>query len=124
MLEEKVNICKEEGKIDQISYKIKKGKHVDEIIRIAEEYGYDIVVVEVEDPINAGEIIAIPDAATFNITFLVGSLSFTCYDPDNDNQATTSDLNWYAAKQIISATWLYDNSQRVKVRKCYTKIKD
>ena len=49
-----------------------------------------LFIVEVEDPINAGEIIAIPDAATFNITFLVGSLSFTCYDPDDGNHATTS----------------------------------
>jgi nucleotide-binding universal stress UspA family protein len=34
MLEEKVNICKEEGKIDQVSYKIETGKPVDEIVRI------------------------------------------------------------------------------------------
>jgi len=45
MLEEKVNLCKEEGKIDQVSYKIETGKPVHEIVRIAEESDYDIVVM-------------------------------------------------------------------------------
>ena len=34
ILEEKVRICKEEGKIDRVSYKIEAGKPVDEIVRI------------------------------------------------------------------------------------------
>ena len=41
MLEEKVNICKEEGKVDQVLYKIKTGKPVHEIVRIAEENDYE-----------------------------------------------------------------------------------
>lgn len=45
MLEEKVNFCKKEGKADQVSYKIRIGKPVDEIVRIAEENDYDIVVM-------------------------------------------------------------------------------
>jgi nucleotide-binding universal stress UspA family protein len=45
MLEEKVKICKEEGKIDRVSYRIEAGKPVDEIVRIAEENDYDIVVM-------------------------------------------------------------------------------
>jgi nucleotide-binding universal stress UspA family protein len=45
MLEEKVKICKQEGKIDRVSYRIEAGKPVDEIVRIAEENGYNIVVM-------------------------------------------------------------------------------
>ena len=45
MLEEKVKICREEGKIDRISYKIEVGKPVDEIVRIAEENSYSIIVM-------------------------------------------------------------------------------
>jgi nucleotide-binding universal stress UspA family protein len=45
ILEERVRICREEGKIKQVSYKIESGKPVDEIVRIAEENGYDLIVM-------------------------------------------------------------------------------
>ncbi|MGI8834454.1 MAG: universal stress protein [Nitrososphaeraceae archaeon] len=45
ILEEKVRICKEEGKIDRVSYKIEAGKPVDEIERIAEENDYDLIIM-------------------------------------------------------------------------------
>jgi nucleotide-binding universal stress UspA family protein len=45
ILEEKVRICKEEGKIDRVSYKIEAGKPVDEIVRIAEENNYDLIIM-------------------------------------------------------------------------------
>jgi len=34
-----------------------------------------LFIVEIEDPVNADETIAIPDATAFNITFLVGALA-------------------------------------------------
>jgi nucleotide-binding universal stress UspA family protein len=45
ILEERVKICKEEGKIEQVSYKIEIGKPVNEIVRITEENGYDLIVM-------------------------------------------------------------------------------
>jgi len=45
ILEERVKICKEESKIEQVSYKIEAGKPVDEIVRIAEENSYDLIVM-------------------------------------------------------------------------------
>lgn len=45
MLEERIKICKEQSKIEQISYKIEAGKPVDEIVRIAEENSYDLIVM-------------------------------------------------------------------------------
>ena len=34
-----------------------------------------IFTVEIQDPLHAGEMLAIPDATAFNITFLVGALA-------------------------------------------------
>ena len=57
-----------------------------------------IFTVEIQDPLHAGEMLAIPDSTAFNITFFGWSLSFTFYDSDDDNHATTSDFNGYASK--------------------------
>ena len=45
ILEERIKICKEQSKIKQISYKIEAGKPVDEIVSIAEENSYDLIVM-------------------------------------------------------------------------------
>jgi nucleotide-binding universal stress UspA family protein len=45
ILEEKVRICREEGKINRVSYKIEAGKPVDEIVHIAEENNYDLIIM-------------------------------------------------------------------------------
>jgi nucleotide-binding universal stress UspA family protein len=45
ILEERVKICKEEGRIEHVSYKIETGKPVNEIVRIVEENGYDLIVM-------------------------------------------------------------------------------
>ena len=45
ILEERIKICIEQSKIEQISYKIEAGKPVDEIVCIAEENSYDLIVM-------------------------------------------------------------------------------
>ena len=45
ILEERVKVCKEEAKIEHVSYKIEAGKPVDEIVRIAEENSYDLIIM-------------------------------------------------------------------------------
>jgi nucleotide-binding universal stress UspA family protein len=44
-MEDKVKICKDQGKIDQITYQIEVGKPVDEIVRIAEKNNFDLIVM-------------------------------------------------------------------------------
>ena len=56
-----------------------------------------IFTVEIQDPLHAGEMLAIPDSTAFNITSC-WSLSLTRYDPNDGNHATTSDFNGYASK--------------------------
>ena len=46
IMEEKVKICKDQGKIDQITYQIEVGKPVDEIVRIAEKNNFDLIVMD------------------------------------------------------------------------------
>jgi hypothetical protein len=36
---------------------------------------YNGLIVEIQDPLHAGEMLAIPDSTALNITFLVGALA-------------------------------------------------
>jgi len=44
MLDDRVRLCKIEG-VDEVSYIIREGKPVDEILSVSQERAYDLIVI-------------------------------------------------------------------------------